>query len=380
MNPRSFLLSASGAFLALLAGVSAFADKPAAEVPEVQVIQPVVREVADYTDFTGRSDAALSITLRPRVTGYLKKVNFEDGAEVKEGEVLFEIDPRVYAAEFGRADAVLKASEARLMLAKANLDRALALAPKGGISQEELDERRRQKEVAEAETTSAKAGRDAAKLNLDFTKVTSPISGRIGRHLVDAGNLVKADDTSLGVIVSKDPMYVYFDVDERTALGLRKAIKDGKLKANALPVKMGLADEEGYPHSAVVDFMGDRVNPTTATVRMRAALSNADGILMPGMFVRGRLTTSEPRKVLLVPETAMRRVEDLVGMVIVVNEKNVVESRLVDIGLRHDGLRVVKGGLKAEDWVVLDTGLIKAIGSTVKPKKVAMSEEKPDKK
>jgi RND family efflux transporter MFP subunit len=362
------------------AGATGLAADPAVAPPEVRVSQPLVREVADYEDFTGRTEAALQVELRARVSGYLDKVLFKDGADVKKGDVLFEIDPRPYQAELEKAEARLALSEAQLKRAEVDFKRATALLARQAITREEFEKFAADRAMAELEVRAVKAACDVAKLNLAFTKVLAPIDGRISRRFLDAGNLVKADETALGTVVSLDPMYVYFDVDERTALRMRRAAREGKAKeATGVQVAMGLADEKGFPHRGKVDFADTRVDPKTGTLRMRAVLPNPEGLLVPGLFVRVRLTTSEPYKALLVPERAIEAsVLPRQGSLFVVNEKNVLESRRVKLVGRYDGMRVmIQRGLEEEDWVVLDRSEKLRPGMTVKPRKVAMPEEKP---
>ena len=217
--------------------------------PKVRVCVPVERQVTPYEDFTGRIDAGASVELKPRVTGYLERVLFKDGAEVKQGEALFEIDPRPYQAQLAKAEAELVASEARLRSAKAAHDRASALAKTAGvISREEIDKAASDRDVATANVQVARATLDFARITLGFTKVVAPIDGRIGRRLLDVGNLVKADETTLARIVSSGSMSVVFDIDERTYLRMSRAAKEGKFKEPAVTV--GLADEAGFPRRA----------------------------------------------------------------------------------------------------------------------------------
>jgi RND family efflux transporter MFP subunit len=246
--------------------------------------------VPDHADFTGRTEAAAAVELRARVTGYLDRVLFKDGDRVRKGQVLFEIDPRPYRAELDAARAKLARARARLKLAAANLRRAQALAPGRGVSREEYDKVVLERDEAQAAARLAEVGLDLARLRLEFTRVSSPLDGRVGRRLLDAGNLVKADETLLATVVGEGPVYVYFDVDERTALRL---LDGGKFKAG-LPVAVGLATDKGFPRRGTVDFVDNRVNPTTGMLRMRATLANADGVLVPGLFVRVRLTQGRP--------------------------------------------------------------------------------------
>ena len=344
----------------LLTGVSARAEEPP---PEVPVARAVLREVTDYEDFAGRTEAASRVELRARVTGYLVKTLVKAGAEVKKGDVLFEIDSRNYRAELDRAEAAVKVAEARLKLAEANHKRAKTLHDRKSISQEEFDRTTAEQVLAEGEVLVAKAVRALAQLNLDFTRVLAPIDGRVGRLTVAPGNLVEADKTILATLVSLDPLYVYFDVDERSALRL---LREAKGKAEKVPVAVGLADEEGFPRRGVLDFTDNQLNPDTGTLSMRAVLSNKDGLLMPGLFVRVGLTMGGPHKALTVPERAVM-VEEGERFVYIVNDKNAIERRAVRVGQASDGLRVVTRGLKADERVVI--GRVHALqpGMSVRP-------------
>jgi RND family efflux transporter MFP subunit len=342
--------------LALATGAAGNGEKP------VEVVQPESREVADYEDFTGRTEASATVQIKARVSGFLTRVLFKEGTAVKKGDLLFEIDPRPYQTELDKADAALALSEARLKRADAAHKRGKALFDSKAMGREELDKIAAERDEAQARLRVAKANRDHARLNLDFTRVTAPMSGRIGRRLLDVGNLVKADETDLATVISSKPMYVYFDIDERTVLRLRQ----GK----GLQVAMALANDKGFPHRAEVDYVANGVDPTTGTLRLRATLPNADGLLMPGLFVRVRLTTSKPYKALLVPERAVGRKNEQT-YVLVVTDKNKVEVRQVKVGSKHGDQMVVKEGLQAGDQVVRKgPGELKE-GMVVRPKRVA---------
>jgi multidrug efflux system membrane fusion protein len=360
-------------FLAFVAPCTA--DEP----PAVQVVQPLAREVTDREGFTGRTQPAQHVELRARVTGYLLKVSFEDGAEVKKGDALFEIDPRPYQAQLDEAQAQLALHEASLRLAKTVYERNLALNAKvpGAVTQQQLDQDKAAMEEAQARVAAAKATVELRKLNLSYTHVTAPITGRISRRFVDTGNLVKADDTILATMVSKAPMYVYFDLDERTYLKLQKAVREKKVKPmTELPVMVGLTNEEGFPRRGTVDFTDSAVNPSTGTIGVRAVLPNADGSLSPGLFCRVRLAIGAPYNALVVPE---RSIWDDQGMkfVFVVGDKDRVEIRRVELGqLEEDGVRVVRNGLKPGERVVLNGALKLRPQQTVKPEEVKFPEEK----
>jgi RND family efflux transporter MFP subunit len=353
-------------------------DKP----PGVNVSRPVSREVTDFEEFTGRCRAASFVEIRARVSGYLEKVSFKDGAEVKRGDLLCEIDPRLLHAELQKAEAMVALKEAQLKLAEANHARAKALQDKAGISAEELDRITCSSAEAESEIRVARAARDVARLNLEFTKVSAPISGRISQRFVDPGGLVRADETILATIVSQDPTQVYFEIDEKTALGLLRAMKEGKLKSTdgtGWMILAGLADEKGFPRKGMVDFMDNNVDPEKGTLRIRAVLPNNDGLMIPGLFVRIRVPIGAPYKALLVSDDVIGK-DDGKPFLLVVNGKNMVEQRFIEPGTSHDGLRAIKEGLKPDDSVVLDglgrfkpgrivsPSLVPMPGAPVKPK------------
>jgi len=337
----------------------------AADPPEVPVTRPVSREVTDHAVLTGRTAASRSVELRARVSGYLTKVAFKDVAEVKQGDLLFEIDPRPYQAELEKAQAGVVVAQARLQQADADYQRRKALSGRGGVSQEELDRAAGERVVAEAGLRAARAVLDMARLNLGFAKVHAPISGRIGRCLLDPGNLVKADETQLATLVAPDPLYVYFDLDERRLLRLEKGKALG-----TVPVAVGLAGADGFPHEARIDFIDNRADAAKGTVRVRAALPNPGGRLRPGLFARVRVATSEPYRALLVPVAAVLSVVDR-KFVYVVNDKGVVEHRPVTLGREEGELVVVKGGLKAADRVAVGGLRQLEPGMAVKPRPAA---------
>jgi RND family efflux transporter MFP subunit len=340
----------SGVILLVLQRPKAAGERQRPEVlaaapPEVAVVRPVVRQFADHVDFTGQTEAAQTAEVRSRVSGRLAKVLFQPGSTVKQGDPLFEIDPAPFQAELDKREAEVRLLQLRVNRAKAGV--------------ESFDE-------AEAALAAAQQGLKVARLNLDATRLTAPISGRIGRPLVAVGSLV-TDAMPLAAIDSVDPVCVAFKVDERTLLELRR--NPPHLQGqSALPVLVGVIDEKGYPHKSKVESADTRVDPATATARWRALLPNPDGLLLPGMFVRVRLVTSDPYPALLVPDKALfdksliRDVQTPDGprysgktqiSVLIVTEQNVVQGRDVERGLRDDdGMLVVKKGLHADDWVI----------------------------
>jgi RND family efflux transporter MFP subunit len=350
--------------MSLLALAASAAPPPVPGPPEVEVAQPATREVADYEDFTGRLEPSATVRIKARVTGYLDKVLFKDGAEVKKGDALFEIDPRPYQADLKKAEAEVAVAQAVLARAEVDLKRAKGLFDRKALAKDELDRASAAREEAWARHHLAKAVREVASLYLDFTRVSAPISGRIGRRLLDMGNLAKADDTDLATLVCLQPMYVSFAVDEATLLRLHRA------KGQGLAVAIRLADEDDFRHRAEVQFAPASVDPKTGTTRLRAVLPNSDKLLLPGLFVRVRLTTSKPYKALLVPEQTVGS-DAGQKFVLVVNQKDEVEIRKVRLGQRHGDLVVVKDGLVAADRVVLAGRQRLRPGMKVTPRKAA---------
>ncbi len=334
---------------------------PATQTPPTVVVvsKPLQQEVSDYEDFTGRTDAAQSVDLRARVSGYLSKINFKPGDEVEQGELLFEIDAREYQAALDRAEAEVAGLDARVKRTEADFRRAEKLLPSNTITREEYDKIVADRAEAAAGLSSAGAKVKQARLDLEFTRVTAPLSGRIGRNLIDEGNLVAADNTLLANIVSVDPAFVYFNVDERTILRVQRMAMEGKEPSEKklhLPVHVRLADEKDYPHQAEVDFIDNRVDPSTGTIRVRAVIPNpivADGWrrFAAGLFVGVRVPIGRPYKALLVSERALGTDQGQ-KFVYVVNDKNEVVYRPVRIGRLQDGLRVIEEGLQADERVI----------------------------
>jgi multidrug efflux system membrane fusion protein len=329
--------------------------------PAVPVSRPVQQEVTDYVDFTGRTDAVQALNVVARVTGYLVKMPFAEGSEVKKDQLLFEIDPRPYEDQLRLGQAQLAAFQAQSRLADLNFQRAADLLKKDGISQQEYDQDKATKEQAIAQVQSAQASIAIYKLNLEFTRVTSPIDGRVSRYYLTLGNLVNQDQTLLTTVVSQDPMYAYFDTDEPTLLRVRRAVSEGKIKVaerGQNPVSMGLQDEDGFPHEGKIDFVNNQVNPTTGSITMRGVFPNPKlpgsvRLLSPGMFVRIRLPLGQRHPALLVIDRAIGFDQGL-KYVYVVDAENKVQSRRVTTGpLQDNGLRVIESGLKPDDWVVV---------------------------
>lgn len=345
---------------------------PPQKAPEVIVTLPVYDDITDHEDFTGQTEAVKSIEIRARVTGYLKAVHFQHGAEVKQGDLLFAIDPPHYQAEFDRNEGTVAQAEARLTRLRADYARAEGLHPTGVITKEQFDLVKGDLAEAEATLKTAKAALKIAKTNLGYCEVRAPISGRLSRPFIDPGNLAISNETLLTRIVAQDPMYVYFDLDERTMLRLRRLVQDG-VAASAqeanVPVLMGLSDEQGYPHRGRLDFEDNRLDPGTGTLRVRGEFSNGDRLLSPGLFVRVRVPIGEPYRALLVPEPALGADQGQ-KFIYVVDDKDEVSYRRVETGRLHGQLRVISAGLSPGERVVV-SGLQRVrTGAKVSPKLV----------
>ena len=363
------------------AAAPAAAPKP----PQVFVDLPVSGEVTDFEDFTGRTVASKTIDIRARVTGYLNKINFKEreGQDVEAGFVLFEIDARPYEAEVERAKASLHQAKSHLKRIELDYARAKQTRAKQVITQEQFDQVQGDRNEAMASIDVAQADLDLAELNLSFTKVRAPIAGRVSRTQLDQGNLVKADDTILTTVVAMDPMYAYFEVDERTILRLQRYRDEGRVNLSgdltgALRVKMGLADEDGYPHDGVVNFVDNRLDPATGTLQLRGLFDNKKRTLSPGMFVRVRLPIGDPYRALLVSEKALGTDQGQ-KFVYVIDAENKAQYRRVEIGKLENSRRVVLKGLAEGERVVV-SGLQRVRpGAVVEPKMIESSDKPPEK-
>jgi len=359
------------------------AAPPLAETPPppVSVSQPLVREIIDHDDYEGRIAAVETMEVRARVRGHLVKVNFQDGQIVKEGQLLFEIDPRPYRAALNAAEAQRAAADAALELARREYARTLQLQRSGASTREEMDVWTAKQAVAKAERLKALAAVEQAKLDLDFTKVEAKIPGKTSRTQVTVGNLVNASggEMLLTTITSVDPMYVYFDVDERALLRYRKDYRKGPKEGDAepplkdlkIPVYVALEGEEGYPHKGMLDFADNQVNPSTGTIQVRGVLPNSTHILDAGMRARVRIPVTDPHKSLMITERAVGTDQGR-RFVYVVNDQNVAERRDVKLGRMSDGLQVVQEGMKPEDWIVVNGIQRVRDGAKVEPKQIAM--------
>ena len=327
--------------------------------PQVTIANPVVKEVTDWDEFTGRLYAVESVEVRPRVSGYLQSINFLDGSLVNKGDLLYVIDPRPYQAVLDQARADVTRARAALELAENDLARAERLYKSHAISEEELDSRSKQKREALASLEAAKATVESAELDFEFTHIKAPITGRISRTRVTEGNLVTGGDfqsTLLTTIVSLDPIYVYFTADEQSVLRYTRMDMAGTRKSSRVspnPVQLRLADEEDYMHKGHMDFVDNQIDMATGTMQARAIVDNPDYLLVPGMFVDVKLLGKGPYEALLVPDAAIS-VDQTIQFVYVVNDKNTVERRQVKTGDLHGGLRVIIDGLEQEDHIIIN--------------------------
>lgn len=326
--------------------------------PKVTVGKPLEVELIEWDSFTGRLDSVDTVEVRARVSGYLESVHFRQGAVVSKGDLLFVIDPRPFVAELARAEGEHARAQARYDLAKLRLERFRELLKTGSTSQDAYDERAAEERQSEGDLRATKAAEETARLNVEFTHVKSPITGKISRLFVTEGNLINGgtgQSTLLTTVVSLDPIYCYFDSDERTYLKYSRLAREGKRPNNSevgIPLYLGLADEEGYPHKGRIDFIDNRVDPNTGTMRVRGIFPNPDLALTPGLFARVRVPGSEMLKALLVPEEAISSDQDR-KLVYVVDEKNAVDRRFVQLGPQEEGHRIIREGLSADERIII---------------------------
>lgn len=326
--------------------------------PEVSVAQPVTKEVTEWDDFTGRLEPIKSVEVRARVSGYLDSIHFKDGQQVKAGDLLFVIDPRPYEAEAERARAELKRAQAQRNLAQQNLQRAEKLIQGNTIAPEQFDARRNEYDIADANVSEVEAAAKSAELNLEFTQVKAPIDGRISRRYADEGNFVtggSAQSTLLTTIVPFNPLYATFDADERVVLKYTRLNLAGERKSSRdapTPVRIALADETEFTHEGKMDFVDNRLDPETGTLRGRALVENSEGLLTPGLFVRVQLKGRGPYPALLIPDEAIGT-DQSKKFVMLVDKDGMAQRRFVTPGRLYGGLRAVEEGLTAEDRVIV---------------------------
>lgn len=328
------------------------ADRSKAPAPAVTASRPIIRQVIDWDEHTGRIDAVEMVEVRARVPGYLEQVHFTDGQLVFEGDLLYTIDPRPFERALETARAELQQARVKVENAAKDVNRGRPLLEKGWISQRLFDERENLLRDNQAAIAVAEARVKTAELELSFTRITAPISGRIGRTQLTAGNYVAAggseNSSVLTTIVRQDPVYVYFDIGEHNALRYRRL----QLLDNGAVVRVGLPDEDGYPHQAKLDFSDSRIDRGTGTLRIRAVLENKAGLFQPGMFARVRIAGSPSYPAVMIPDEAIGT-DQTSKYVYTVDDDGTAIRKWVELGTLIDGLRVVRSGLSADDWVVV---------------------------
>lgn len=373
------------ALASLALGIASCARNEAAEpdaaqqqqqAPQVSVAKVVSRDVTEFDEFTGRFEPLERVQIRPRVSGYIASVNFEQGHEVKKDDILFVIDQRPYEAEYKRWKAELARARTQLSLSRSERERAVKLLDVHAISQEEFDTRVAGSEQAEANVQAAEAAVEAAALNLTFTKVRSPISGLVSRAEITTGNVVTSNETLLTTVVSVSPIYVEFEGDEQAYLRYNELARRGERGSSRdtqNPVWVGLANEKGHPYEGRMVFLDNEVNPQTGTIRARAQFDNTDHRFTPGLFARVKLMGRDKYNALLINDSAVGT-DQSVKYVLVVSAKNQVEYRSVKLGPVVDGLRVVREGLKPNETIVVNGLQRVQPGAQVNPQLVAMGE------
>ncbi len=352
--------------------------------PEVTVATPVKQQVRDYLEITGKTQSSESVDIRARVSGYLKSIEFKDGQTVSEGQLLFVIEPEPFKVALASAKAELQKADAKLALAEADVKRSEPLVKKGAVSEQEWDVIVANRATAQADVAAAASAVSQADLNLSYTEVKAPIGGRISRHMVDVGNLIQIQTTMLTNVQSISPIHAYFHVSENELELLRESqsksdgaaatpaenkvtqTKVAESKATETKVTVGLSHGRDFPYEGTIDFAELGVDPSTGKQLRRAVIENKDGALLPGLFVRVRIPVGDETPQLMVVDRSIAT-DQRGDYVLVVNDKNVVEYRPVDLGLMTDGLRVIKSGIKEGDWIVTN-GLQRARpGATVRP-------------
>lgn len=349
---------------------------PEAQPPPVTIAKPVQRGIIEWDYYTGRTAAVESVNVTPRVSGYIDNITFRAGDLVNKGDLLFVIDPRPYQAVLDQAKAQQRQAEANQQLQDANFARQDRLRQTGVIAKEDFDTALSNKNQAAASVLAAEAAVESAQLNLSFTQITAPIRGLISRELVTVGNLVQTDTTLLTNIVSVDPIYAYFNVDERSFLKYQQLVREGKLtdaRFGAVPISLQLENEKSFPHQGSIDFINNQFDSSTGTLQVRGLFPNADGVLIPGSFVRVRVAGSPLHPALLVSDRAVGTDQGQ-KYLLVVGQENVVVVKPVELGPEADGLRIVRSGISGDDEVIVN-GIVNARpGSKVSPQEVDMSQ------
>ena len=366
--------------VAFLCGCHRQTAMPAPAPVAVTTAKPIEREIVDYVEFTGNTAAVKSVDIRARVSGYLDKLGFSEGAIVKAGDMLFEIDPRPYQAALDLAQANVEQAQAQLQLAESNFSRAEDLKKKAVISPQDYETQAANRNQASASLLANKASLETAKLNLEFTQVRSPIDGRTSTYNYTLGNLISGGDTTssgiLTTVVSLDPMYVYFNVEERGLLAYQEMVRSGKViytQEGKAPVDMQLANESGFPHKGFIDFVDNRVDPSTGTIRVRGAFENKDGFLRPGLFALLRIPSSPKYKAILISDLAVGYDQGQ-PIVYIVGAGDIANAKQVKLGALSEGLRVVESGVSPADRVIVDGIVHLRPGTKVTPQEGNMTD------
>lgn len=359
------------ALSALLAACKEENNYQAPPPPTVTVSPPVREKVSNYLEVTGTTAAYNAVSLVARVEGYLTSVNFEDGTLVEKDKLLFVIEQAPYIAQVKLYEATIAAEKAQLLNAQTEFDRQTRMLAQNATSQATVDKWRAQRDEAAAGLEEARANLEVAKINLGYTRVLAPFAGRMGRHLIDPGNVVGAGTpTTLATIEQLKPLYVYFTVNERDLLRIRKWAREQKIPVGtvpSVPVYAGLQDEQGYPHEGTLDFVATGLDTKTGTIQGRAIFQNTDISMVPGLFVRIRVPLGAAEPQLLVPDKVVNL--DQAGQyVLIVGNDNTVQQRRVKTGALVGGLRVITDGLTDDDLVVIDGVQFAAPGAKVTTK------------
>lgn len=350
------LLPALAVLAAWPLATPARAQAPGGPPPKVSVAKPVVREIVEQDLYTGRFDAINNVEMRARVTGYLEKVNFVDGQTVKKGDLLFAIDRRPYKAALDQAQAAVTSAKARQSFSVTDLERAQTLSRSGNISEQVTDQRRQASLTAQADVDSAQAALSAAQLNYDFTEVRSPIDGRISRKLVTEGNIVITDQTLLTTIVSLDPIWFSFTVDEKAFLKYQGSLGIGMGETQAgkgVPIVIALSGEAKPTRKGTLDFIDNRVDTATGTILLRATVPNADKFIKPGLFGIVSMPATKPYQGVMLPDEAVAANQDK-RVVYVLGPDDMIQQKDVKLGPKVDGYRVIREGIKGDETVVVN--------------------------
>jgi multidrug efflux system membrane fusion protein len=381
-RPRMVLaraVIAAGLCLGLACGGCDTHEEEAAPMalPQVTVMPPVRREITDWDEFTGRFVSTERIELRARVSGYLDSVGFADGQVVRRGDLLFRIDPRPFEAAVTEVDARLTVIRSQLTLAEREFERTKNLLQYRAASEANLEQRAQAVEAARAQVTQAEAALQRARLDLEFTQIRAPTTGRIGRHLVSPGNLVSGGEAStatlLATIVTIDPIDVTFDIDQAAALRYIRLAESGSRPSSrevANPVQLALADETGFPHAGRVVFVDNEADAGIGTIRLRARFENPRDLFAPGVFARVRLIASLPYQALLVPDMAVATDQSR-RVLYVLGPGDRLEARQVQLGALHEGLRVILTGLRGDEEIVVSGVMRVRAGQAVIPMRPA---------